>query len=142
MVKVLYRRKRKRKRMKDVPNALRTWFKIHFLVDMIFAMPLFLAPVWVLSQFGLTTIDAVTPRLVASAMFAIGGTSLYAHKKGAEVFDTLLTLKIIWSSLAIIALLIALYEGAPKSIWGPTLTFVFFCCLWVYYKRKINYFTS
>src|SRR2546426_5283160 len=40
-----------------VPSSLRTWFVIHFLADVLFALPLFLAPRWTLSLLGWPAVD-------------------------------------------------------------------------------------
>ena len=36
----------------SVPGSLRRWFVVHFMVDMIFAAPLMLAPFFILNLFG------------------------------------------------------------------------------------------
>lgn len=38
--------------MSDVPRALRGWFVVHCVVDLIFAVPLLIAPVTTLQIFG------------------------------------------------------------------------------------------
>jgi len=99
--------------MKQIPSSLRTWFVIHFMVDYLFAIPLFIAPAWFLSLFGFTIIDFVTARLVAAALFAVGGISLLSSNASIETYKSLLKLKIIWSVSAIAGLLLSLWQGAP-----------------------------
>src|SRR3989344_7486708 len=103
--------------MKQVPSSLRTWFVIHFVVDYLFAIPLFVAPAWLLSFFGFTVIDPVTARLVAAALFAVGGISLLSRTESMNVYNSLLKLKIIWSISAIAGLLVSLWQGAPVLLW-------------------------
>ncbi len=120
--------------MQTVPSSLRKWFTIHFIVDMLFAIPLFIAPSFVLSLFGFEGV--VTARLVAAAFIAIGGSSLILNKKGFETYNTLLTLKIIWSITALLGLILSFIGGAPPSIFLAIGIFAIFCYIWVYYKMK------
>ena len=124
--------------MKQVPSSLRTWFVIHFVVDYLFAIPLFVAPAWLLSFFGFTVIDPVTARLVAAALFAVGGISLLSRTESMNVYNSLLKLKIIWSISAIAGLLVSLWQGAPVLLWLVVVTFGLFCGIWSYYFWKLR----
>ncbi|MBI2125310.1 hypothetical protein HYV87_01730 [Candidatus Woesearchaeota archaeon] len=124
--------------MKQVPSSLRTWFTIHFVVDYLFAIPLFIAPAWFLSLFGFTVIDPVTARLVAAALFAVGGISLLSRNESVDAYKALLKLKIIWSVSAIAGLLVSLWQGAPKQLWLVVLIFALFCGIWSYYFLKLR----
>ena len=124
--------------MKQVPASLHTWFIIHFIVDYVFAIPLFIAPSWFLSLFGFTVVDQVTARLVAAALLGIGGISLLSHKASAETYKTLLKLKIIWSASAIVGLSLSLWQGAPILTWLLVLLFAIFCSVWSYYWLKLR----
>lgn len=121
-----------------VPRSLRIWFFIHFLVDYLFAIPLFLYPVPLLSILGWNVIDPIATRIVAAALFAIGGISLLSRNSNLAVYQSILTLKIIWSFGAIVALAIALI-GRDLAI-GTLLGFLLFCLfgiVWVYYRVKL-----
>lgn len=120
--------------MPTIPLSLRLWFKLHFLIDLLFAIPLIIAPSWILSLFGFTDITPLLARLIGAALVGIGGASLFTKTK--EQFEIMLTLKIIWSVTAIIGLLWSLAEGAPASMWGILMVFVLFSGVWVYYKWK------
>ena len=122
---------------KGVPQSLRTWFLIHFAVDYIAGIPLFIAPEWFLGLFGFGLVEPLTARIVAAAFFAIGGTSLLMHKKGKEVFQTMLNLKIIWSAFAMVAILITILQGAPASLWLFLGIFLVFFLVWFYYRSKL-----
>jgi len=124
--------------MKQPLTSLRIWFVIHFIVDYLFAMPMFIAPAWFLSFFGFTVVDPVTARLVAAALFAIGGISLLSRTETANVYNSLLKLKMIWSVSAIAGLLISLWQGAPVLLWTVTSVFAFFCGIWCYYFWKLR----
>jgi hypothetical protein len=98
-----------------VPNSLRTWFVIHFLADAIFALPLFLAPRWMLSLLGWPAVDPLATRLVAAALFGIGIQSLLGRDEGAAALRALLNLKIIWSAAATVGLVWSKAGGRSRA---------------------------
>ena len=121
-----------------VPKSLKTWFLVHFIIDYIIAIPLFFFPVYSLTLLGLETIDPVTARLVAAALFAVGGISLLAKEKSKETYNTLLTLNLIWSGTAILGLLLSIFQGYPKILWVFVVIFGIFFEIWYYYKKKLG----
>lgn len=121
---------------KKVPKYLRVWFLIHFVVDVIFAIPLIFFPVWFLSSFAFPADEAVMARLVGAALIGIGGASLFANKKGWETYDILLTLKILWSVSAIVALMISFFLTMNPVLWLLIIIFGGFSGIWTYYKFK------
>ena len=123
-----------------VPQSLRNWFLIHFIVDFLLGIPLFINPSFVLQLFGLpgTPAESILARILGAGLFGIGGVSFFSYKKSRESFDILLTMKIIWSLAAILALLISLYLGAPKSLWILVAAFAIFSVVWIFYKKKIK----
>jgi hypothetical protein len=123
---------------KPVPRGLRTWFVIHFAVDILFAIPLLFFPRSLLGLLGWTTYDPMTARLVGAALMGIGVESLLGRNASAETFRAMLNLKIIWSSCAIFAIAAALYEGAPPMGWTFLAVFVTFWCVWVYYRANLS----
>src|SRR6185436_13101637 len=94
----------------EVPITLRRWFVAHFVVDFLFGLPLLLAPTLLLRPLGWTTIDGASSRLVGAALLAIGSQSYFRRNAGVEVFQALLDLKLVWSFLAIVGLLISIGE--------------------------------
>ncbi|HIJ11950.1 TPA: hypothetical protein HA278_07875 [Candidatus Woesearchaeota archaeon] len=124
--------------MKEVPQSLRSMFLIHFIIDMVFAIPLFIAPTWFLGLVGFTIIDPVTARLVAAALFGIGGASYFTYRKGKESYNILLTLKILWSGTAIVGLVLSIIQGAPSITWLFVALFAVFLGIWVWYKRLLS----
>ncbi len=119
-----------------VPSTLRTWFTLHFIIDFIVAIPLFIAPLWFMGLFGFTTVDPLTARLVAGALFGIGGVSMLVRNKSQEVYEALLVLKIIWSLSAIVGIALSILEGAPKSAFIFLVIFAGFSFVWmVFFKR-------
>ncbi len=125
----------------QIPKALKIWFIIHFIVDISFALPLFFAPAWFMHILGWKTIDPITARMVAAALFGIGGESLFNIKLGKDAFITMLNLKIIWSSAAIIGFIIALFTGAfgyPAAGIGLLVVFAVFSGVWIYWRLTLQ----
>ena len=124
--------------MQNTPTSLRTWFIIHFVVDMVIAIPLLMFPRWTLALFGLPVFETLTARLVAAALIGIGGVSFLVRKEKKEVFDALLSLKILWSIAALVAIALYMIEGGVKSIWVIFAVFAIFSAVWISYKIKLN----
>ncbi len=120
-----------------IPKSLRIWFVIHFVVDLIFALPLIFFPAVVFGMFGLVMGDSLAPRLVGAAFLAIGTTSLIMRNAGLESYRALLNLKIIWSSSALIGIALAIINGSPAIAWLPFGIFVIFWIAWVFYWKKL-----
>lgn len=126
-------------RYNRVSNWLSRFFVLHFLVDMIFAIPLFIWPEAFLTFFGWQTVDPVMTRLVAAALFGIGIESLLGRNNSRESFKAMLNLKIIWSLGAIGGLLLSLGQSSANFIiWVILFTFVAFNILWVYWRIRLN----
>ncbi len=122
----------------SLPRSLRTWFVIHFIVDIFFAIPLLFLPDLILPWFGWTSFDPIMPRLVGAALLGIGGESLISRNASAEVFKALLSLKIIWATAAIIALSLGIAAGGPSLAWLFLAVFVLFLMVWLYYYRLVH----
>lgn len=125
----------------SVPAALRTWFAIHFVADLLFAIPLFVAPHATLhGLFGWETVDPISTRLVAAALFGIGIESWLGRNNGVEGFRTMLTLKVIWATTAWTGILWSLLEqgGRPAAGWLFFGVFVTFGGVWSYWRWRLR----
>ncbi len=122
----------------QLPNSLRSWFVAHFIVDMIFAIPMFLAPAWVSDLIGIEGEGVLTIRLVAAALFAIGLTSLLVHRASPEVYRAMLKLKVVWSLLAMIAILITLLSNFAAALVVIFIIFAIFSATWMYYLSRLG----
>ncbi len=117
-----------------VPSSLRRWFVVHFVVDLLTAIPLFIAPRAVLGALGWNAIDPLMTRLVAAALLGIGIESLLGRDAGVESFRGMLNLKIIWSATATIGALWSQLAGGPAAGWAVVAIFGGFNLLWVGYR--------
>ena len=124
--------------MKKIPKSLRIWFIIHFIMDILFGLPLLLFPAWTLQLFGFTAVETFTARLVGAALLGIGGVSLWMHNEGMESYRTMLRLKIIWSVSAIIGIFLSVMFGAPSTAWFFLAIFVVFSVVWIYFKLRLD----
>lgn len=125
----------------QVPAALKNWFVIHFIIDMAFALPLMIVPTEMLTLFGWQTIDPITARVAAAALFGIGIESLLGRHASRDTFRHMLTLKIIWSSAVIFGSLLSLVQGVQVTsffIWLIVGVFAGFNLLWVYWYRQLS----
>jgi hypothetical protein len=120
-----------------VPRSLRLWFVVHFYADVLAAVPLFLAPREVLGWLGWTTIDPLATRLVAAALFGIGIESYLGRNADLETFRSMLNLKVIWSSAAVIGVAWSQLEGGPVAGWGVLGIFVVFNVAWVTFRLRL-----
>ena len=126
---------------KEVPKALRTWFIIHFAADIIFAVPLLIFPVKLLTIIGWQSVDPVSARLVAAALFGVGIESLLSRKASVDAYGAMLSLKIIWSLGAVAGLALSLIQGAqgrPAAVWILLIVFAAFNLLWGYWKIRVS----
>ncbi len=121
----------------QVPKSLQLWFKIHFIVGMLIGLPLLLIPGIFLDDLGFRVIDPLTARLVGAAFLSIGGVSLLRNKSGMESYQSLLSLKLLWSAAAMIAILFSMLKRGPIVGWLFFGLFLLFFAVWAYYKREL-----
>lgn len=128
-----------------VPQGLRTWFVIHFVADLLVAIPLFVAPVAVLEAFGWQSVDPYTARIVAAALFGIGIESLLGRNGEASAFIAMLNLKVIWSGVTTLGIAWCLADnaqGRPLAAWGVLAIFLTFHSVWVYWRLRLGRATA
>ncbi len=127
-------------KLNKVHKKLKMWFVIHFILDISFAIPLFIIPVTFLNLLGWKVVDPITTRMVAAALFAIGIESFLSRHSSMDSYKTMLMLKIIWSSTAIIGLFIGLISGHFTLLISGVallLIFIIFNIVWTYWYLKI-----
>ena len=118
----------------QVPSGLRNWFVVHFVADVLFAIPLLFFPQALLNLFGWNSYDPVMARLVGAALMGIGVESLLGRNASADTFRAMLNLKVIWATSALIAIGLGIAEGAASSAWLFLGIFAIFWVVWVYYR--------
>ncbi len=124
-----------------VPAALKWWFVLHCVVDLIVAVPLFVAPREVLGLLRCQAVDPFAARLAAAALFGIGVESWLGRNAGRESFRGMLQLKIIWSGFATVGLAWSVIEGGlryPLIGWILVGVFAAFHALWWYWRIRLE----
>jgi len=121
-----------------VPRSLRRWFVFHFVADLIFALPLLLAPTAFLRILGWVDIDPVTARMVGAALAGIGVESYFCRNDSIDTFRSMLRLKCVWSGAALGGLVFSLAQGAPPFAWAVLGIFLGFGLLWNYYRLQLR----
>jgi hypothetical protein len=122
-----------------VPDALRRWFVVHFAADLLFGLPLLVAPVPLMRLFGWEVVDPFTARLVGAALLGIGGVSLRMRHADVTTYRAMLDLKLIWSASAVAGMVATLLAGdAPKAGWLFVGIFGAFFGLWARYRARLT----
>jgi hypothetical protein len=122
---------------RTVPSSLRRWFVVHFVADVLVAVPLFVAPRASLELLGWTSVDPLATRLVAAALFGIGIESFIGRTADASAFRAMLNLKLIWSAAATLGILWSQLEGGPPLGWVALAIFAAFHALWLRYRLQL-----
>ena len=125
---------------RKVPQKLRYWFIIHFWIDILFAIPLFLIPIDMLQILGWESVDIVMTRLVAAALFAIGIESWLGRNANIDAFLTMLRLKILWSATATLGLLWSIMSMQSQNVylWSVLMIFIGFHFVWIYWYQQLR----
>jgi hypothetical protein len=124
-----------------VPAALKSWFVLHCIIDVIVALPLFVAPREVLGLLSWQAVDPFAARLTSAALFGIGLESWLGRNAGRESFRGMLQLKIIWSGFATVGLAWSVIEGGlryPSIGWMLVGVFAAFHALWWYWRLRLE----
>lgn len=122
----------------EVPASLRKWFVVHFVADVVFALPLLFAPRAFLTTLGWTEVDPISARLVGAALMGIGVQSLLGRDETLEAFRGMLNLKIIWSATATVGIAVSVLQGGPKMGWAFVGIFAAFNVLWTTYRVRLR----
>lgn len=125
----------------QVPDSLKKWFVLHFVADILFAVPLFLFPQAFLSMFGWQTIDPFATRIVAAALFGIGIESFLGRNADLHTYKNMLNLKIIWSGFVILGIILTFFEQQYASVvaqWLVLMIFVVFHILWFVWRIRVG----
>jgi len=122
-------------------KKLKFWFSIHFILDVVAALPLFFIPIWTLKMLGWQVVDPFATRLVAAALFGIGIESWLGRNEDLATFTHMLNLKIIWSATAVLGIVFSMVQGAgwpSAGQWLALIIFLVFHFLWVSFRLKLK----
>lgn len=122
-------------------NLLRKFFVLHFIIDVVSAIPLFVCPTLLLTTLGWEVVDPVAARMVAAALFGIGIESYIGRNASRDSLIGMLNLKIIWSFSAIMGIGISMMQNIqqnPSALKIIFITFIAFNLLWVYWRIRLS----
>lgn len=117
---------------------LRRWFVVHCVVDLLFAIPMMIAPVFTLQRFGWDAVDPTTTRLVAAALIGIGVESYLGRDSDGAHYLGMLRLKVLWSGAANLGIALSIAQGAPAMAWLFQAIFAGFFVLWTSYYLRLR----
>jgi hypothetical protein len=110
---------------------------VHFILDVLFGLPLLLAPELMLALFGWQEVDPILSRLVGAALMGIGVESLLGRDSGVEAYRAMLNLKVIWAGCAVLGIALGLANGGARFGWVVLVIFAVFLGIWVYYRVRL-----
>ncbi|MBU0460815.1 MAG: hypothetical protein KJ597_04970 [Nanoarchaeota archaeon] len=119
--------------MKVTPG-LKRWFFIHFIADLLIALPLIFLTARTLVFFGFLPENLVLARILGAGLLGIGGASLFT--RGKKQYEIMLILKMVWSVSAIIILIWGILETGNYWLWLFVAMFVAFLSAWIYYETR------
>ena len=121
-----------------IPGGLRTAFLVHSIIDLAIAVPLMVSPQKSLEAVGWDDpVDPVATRLVAAALLA-GSRSAFKKIDSIESYKSILEIKLIWSTAAIIGLIWSIKQGASPKAYFPLGAFGIFWGIWNYWRWKLS----
>jgi len=124
-----------------VSQSLKTWFFIHFLLDVGFGLPLLFIPSQFLSIMGWGHVDPIFVRLFAAAILGIAVGSWLARNSGVEIYRVMLNIKLIWVGVGLLGMVISLWEAGWQVTWFAWFIVVIllvFIVVWTYFKNQIK----
>ncbi len=124
--------------------TLENAFLVHSMVDLAIGIPLWVFPMWSLKQIGVKNpkdSDILMTRLVAGALIAIGIASYVGRNARDDQLQVFILMKIVWSFMAILTLLMALFsknsQYDKKVLFILLIFFFIFNVTWGYHYLRI-----
>ena len=96
------------------------------IADMLTGIPLLIFPELVMPLLGWSAVDPIASRVVGAALMGIGIESWLGRNANIDVFRTMLNLKVIWSSSAILGIGLGIWKGGPQAGWFSWVSFLSF----------------
>jgi hypothetical protein len=124
--------------MNKISSGLRTLFLVHFIVGLVFGLPLLLIPGIYMGWFGMSVPDVEPYRMVGAAILAFTASSWYSYKAAEwDRVKIVVQAEIVWTVLATLALLYGLLlAGQPAAEWINAIIMAGFAVAFVYFYSK------
>jgi hypothetical protein len=122
----------------ELPHSLRRWFLAHGVASVAAGLPLLIVPGLLLGSLGWRVVDPATARLSGAALLAIGALSVRVRREGVDVVRLVLGFVLLWSFAGMVALVIAVGQGAPPAVWAALSAFVAFAGVFTHYRIRFK----
>ncbi len=118
----------------DVPASLRLWLMGHALGCWAAAVPLLVAPQWLLGG----SAGAVVPRIFGAGLIVVGTASWRVRHFGMAAHRVITRMNLFVAAGATVAFLFAIGRGAPSRAFALLATYVALTGVWSYYVIRLR----
>ena len=124
--------------MKKISSGLRTLFLVHFIVGLVFGLPLLFIPGIFMGLLGISVPDVEPYRMVGAAILAFTASSWYCYQAAEwDRVKIVVQAEIVWTVLAALALLYGLlFAGLPAAEWINAILMAGFAVAFIYFYSK------
>jgi len=124
--------------MNKISSGLKTLFLVHFVVGLVFGLPLLLIPGIYMGWFGMFVPDVEPYRMVGAAILAFAASSWFCYQAAEwDKVKIVVQAEIVWTVLATLALLYGLlFARQPAAEWINAIIMAGFAVAFIYFYSK------
>jgi hypothetical protein len=124
--------------MNKISSGLKMLFLVHFVVGLVFGLPLLLIPGIYMAWFGMFVPDVEPYRMVGAAILAFAASSWFCYQAAEwDKVKIVVQAEIVWTVLATLALLYGLlFARQPAAEWINAILMAGFAGAFIYFYSK------
>jgi len=124
--------------MNKISSGLKTLFLVHFVVGLMFGLPLLLIPGIYMAWFGMFVPDVEPYRMVGAAILAFTASSWFCYLAAEwDKVKIVVQAEIVWTVLATLVLLYGLlFARLPTAEWINAIIMAGFAVAFIYFYSK------
>ena len=124
--------------MNKISAGLKMLFLVHFVVGLVFGLPLLLIPGIYMAWFGMFVPDVEPYRMVGAAILAFAASSWFCYQAAEwDKVKIVVQAEIVWTVLATLALLYGLlFARQPAAEWINAILMAGFAGAFIYFYSK------
>jgi hypothetical protein len=124
--------------MNKISSGLKMLFLVHFVVGLVFGLPLLLIPGIYMAWFGMFVPDVEPYRMVGAAILAFAASSWFCYQAAEwDKVKIVVQAEIVWTVLATLALLYGLlFARQPAAEWINAILMAGFAVAFIYFYSK------